>query len=270
MATLTRTVRFSVNPRDAREGPWNAGPNGYAGTPSMRGLGRHYEIDIRCSGDVDAATGYLVNIKTIDHAVRRAVLPRVVRACDDRPGAEPGEVLPELVEALAAELPPIFRAVRWRLTPYYSVEMKADARDVVLLRQRFDFAASHRLHIPSLSDGENRNLFGKCNNAGGHGHNYQFEPCIAVRLVQGRQSFTLHQLERISEEVIVQRFDHKNLSCDVPEFAPPAGVNPTVEQIARVFFELLAPAIRRESADAELRSVTVWETDRTSSTYPGE
>ena len=270
MATLTRTVRFSANPRECRDGPWESGPNGYAGVPAMRGLGRHYELEIRCAGPIDETTGYLINIKQIDHAVRRAAVPLVVRACDESPAMEPGELLPGILDSLRGELPAILRGVRWRLTPYYSVEMSAAERDVVLLRQRFDFAASHRLHVPSMSDAENRALFGKCNNAGGHGHNYQFEPCVAVRLRDGRQGFLLHQLERLAEDTVVQRFDHKNLSCDVPEFAPGTGVNPSVEQIARVFFELLAPAVRHESSDAELRSVTVWETDRTSSTYPGE
>jgi 6-pyruvoyltetrahydropterin/6-carboxytetrahydropterin synthase len=270
MATLTRTVRFCVNPRECRDGPWSSGPNGYGGVPSMRGLGRQYELEVRCAGPIDATTGYLINIKSIDHAVRRAAIPLVERACDGSPCSEPGEILGGILSATAAELPGIVRAIRWKLTPYYSVEMISGDHGTVLLRQKFDFAASHRLHVPTRSDAENRALFGKCNNAGGHGHNYQFEPCVAVRLRGGRQSFLLHDLERLAEDTVVQRFDHKNLSCDVPEFAPETGVNPSVEQIARVFFELLAPAVRRESPDAELRSVTVWETDRTSSTYPGE
>jgi 6-pyruvoyltetrahydropterin/6-carboxytetrahydropterin synthase len=270
MATLTRTVRFAVNPPECRDGPWQVGPNGYAGSPSLRGLGRHYALEVRCGGDVSPTTGYLINIKDIDHAVRRAAVPLIARACEEHPCTEPGAMLPAIAEAVAAELPGLVRSVRFWLSPYYCVEMSTDARDMVLLRQRFDFAAAHRLHVSSITDAENRALFGKCNNPGGHGHNYQFEPCIAVRLRRGEQRFALHDLERIAEEVIVQRFDHKNLSCDLPEFAPASGVNPSVEQIARVFYELLAPAIRSASPDAELRSVTVWETDRTSSTYPGE
>ena len=34
------------------------------------------------------------------------------------------------------------------------------------------FNAAHRLHNPSLSDTENARIFGKCNNANYHGHNY--------------------------------------------------------------------------------------------------
>ena len=41
--------------------------------------------------------------------------------------------------------------------------------------RQYRFAASHRLHSPELSDEENRELYGKCNNPYGHGHNYVVE-----------------------------------------------------------------------------------------------
>jgi hypothetical protein len=37
-----------------------------------------------------------------------------------------------------------------------------------------------------------------------------------------------------------------------------------------VFYGLLKPEIEASGADVRLRSVTVWETDRTCATYPGE
>ncbi|XP_060124543.1 6-pyruvoyl tetrahydrobiopterin synthase isoform X2 [Zootoca vivipara] len=40
------------------------------------------------------------------------------------------------------------------------------------------FSASHRLHSNLLSDEENKKLFGKCNNANGHGHNYKVEVTV--------------------------------------------------------------------------------------------
>lgn len=275
MLILSRTVRFSVNPPGRRRDEGGApDANGYAGIPAMRGLGRHYEVTVVCAGDPDAVTGYLLNIKDIDRAARATVIPRIIDACDAHSDEEPGEVLPDLLGAADAALAGRVRAVRWSLSPYYSVEMVKTDPGIVLLRQRFDFAASHRLHVPGLSDEQNRALFGKCNNPRGHGHNYRVEPCVAVKLdAGGRQPFSLPALERIVDQTIIRRFDHKHLNEDTPEFAPAAGSGgggaPTsVESIARVFYDLLASAIRREPG-AELRSVTVWETDRTSSTYPG-
>lgn len=277
MPVLTRTVRFAINPAapstppsaPTAPSPAARDPNGYAGSPSMRGLGRHYELHIGCEGEADPATGYLVDIKDVDAAVRSAVIPLIDEACRRRPETDPAALLPDLLGALRRALPPAQR-LRWSLSPYYSVEMTTREPGVALLRQKFDFAASHRLHVPSLSDEENRRLFGKCNSPAGHGHNYQFEPCIAQPIdASGRAALSLQDLERLAESTIIRRFDHKYLNEDAAEFrVGEGGVNPTVENIARVCFDLLAAALAREAPSATLRSVTVWETDRTSCTYP--
>jgi len=269
MVELSRIVRFCVNPG----GGSVAGTNGFGGKPPMRGLGRYYELEILCRGEPDRATGYLVNIKDLDRAAWEHAVPIIAQACRERPETEPAEVLPEIAAALAQALPGLAARVRWRLTPTYSVETGVNERPPapprVLLRQRFDFAAAHRLHVPSLTPQENVRTFGKCNNPSGHGHNYVYEPCVAVTLGEGGEPFGLAELERLCEEVLTEAFDHKHLNRDTREFAEAGGANPSVENIARVFFERLAPAVRAASERAELVSMTVWETDRTSCTYPG-
>lgn len=45
----------------------------------------------------------------------------------------------------------------------------------VELTRRETFSASHRLQSAELSDAENKQLYGKCNNLNGHGHNYTWE-----------------------------------------------------------------------------------------------
>lgn len=261
---LTRTVRLGVLATDAPA----TGRNTFAGYPSMEGLGAHYECEVVVVGEPDATTGYLKDIKEIDRAVHRAVLPIVTHAF--REGAGPvSRLVLRATEALGRELPDL-RSLRLRLTPYYSLEMDRRTMNTILLRQRFDFAAAHRLHVPSMSDEENRRVFGKCNNPRGHGHNYQFEPTVRVRLGEGAtQAFSLSHLEALADRVLLQRFDHKHLNEDTAEFATGSGANPSVENIARVFFGLLAPEVRKTAGDAELVSLTVWETDRTSATFPG-
>lgn len=283
MVDLTRTVRFCVNDPALGGGGSGAGGanahNTFAGAPSMRGLGRYYELEVRCRGAVDPATGYFVNIKEIDRAVRASAVPIIERACAQNAAAEPASVLLEVLPALNAALRNSVASVRWRLTPYYSVEMSPatpttspNTSPVALLRQQFDFAAAHRLHAPGLSDADNRATFGKCNNLKGHGHNYRVEPCVEVAVHAGNSTpFTLIDLERIVAETILARFDHTHLNEDTPEFDQrlPGGLNPSVENIARVFYDLLAPAIARGGTNVRLRSITVWETDKTSCTYPG-
>ncbi len=237
----------------------------------MTGLGRYYELHVRCRGAVDPATGYFVNIKLIDRAVRDVAVPIIQQACESEPGSEPAAVLARMLPVLNARLSASVEAVRWSLTPFYSVEMSPMSSGTVLIRQQFDFAAAHRLHAPALSDAENIRLFGKCNNPSGHGHNYRVEPCVAVEL--GREPpFGLAQLEDVTTRTLIDRFDHTHLNEDTSEFAigRPGSLNPSVENISKVFFELLEPAVRSAGGGgAVLRSITVWETDKTCCTYPG-
>ncbi len=236
----------------------------------MHGLGAHYELDVRCRAAVDPVTGYSLNIKDIDAAARATIIPAIARAFVSRfagGGALPADVLRESLPALNAALSGRLDAVTWRLSPFYAVEMAAASSNRAILRQQFEFAASHRLHVPGLSDEANRDRFGKCNNPSGHGHNYRVEPAVEVP-VGSNQPFTLLDLESITKRTIIDRFDHTNLSVDRPEFIPPTGLNPSVENIAKVCFDLLSPAIAAAGHGATLRAITVWETDKTSCTYP--
>ncbi len=272
MIELRRTVRFSINP-PAQPGPdpnSDRPTNSFAAYPTMRGLGRHYELEVRCRGEIDPATGYFIDIKSIDRATREAAIPRIASACERDPHAEPATVLRDLFPHLAAALQPArLASVRWLLSPYYSVQIGADDMSTALLRQQFEFAAAHRLHVPTLSDEENRRLFGRCNNPSGHGHNYRIEPCVEVP-VGAERPFTLLDLERLTKTAVIDRFDHTNLNTDTEEFGEgrPGRLNPSVENIARVCFDRLAAALAASNLPGKLRSVTVWETDKTSCTFP--
>lgn len=255
MHTLTRTVRFTLSPAGN-----DGGANGYGGRPAMRGLGRYYEFGVRCEGEPETRTGYLINIKDIDRAVRAAVVPLIQAAGED---GDPVRMMPTLLEATRAALPVPVRSVNWRLTPHLELEaFMAERR--ILIRQRFEFSASHRLHVPSLSDEENRRIFGKCNNPAGHGHNYRVEPCVAA---DPGSAPSFAELEAIVDRHVIEPLDHKHLNDQVPAFHPDNGLNPSVENIARICFDLLDAPISQTGC--ELRSVTVWETDRTCATYPG-
>ena len=260
MLFLSRTVRFAVN-----DGP-DSGPaptNGYGGKPAIRGLGRWYEVAIACRGKADPTTGYFMDIKAIDRAARETVIPAIAEACAKTPDADATPVLARAIPALNESLRGSVHSVRWSLTPFCSLEIRATTMNKAILRQRFEFAASHRLHAPTLSDEENRRLFGKCNHPNGHGHNYVVEPAIAVDV--GANRLALHEIERIVDGLVIERFDHKHLNLDTDEFRDGA-MNPSVENIAKVCFDLLREPLG--AAGGDLRSVTVWETEKTCATYP--
>lgn len=43
---------------------------------------------------------------------------------------------------------------------------------IAYLSRKEYFSAAHRLHSPTLTEEENREIYGKCNHPNGHGHNY--------------------------------------------------------------------------------------------------
>lgn len=264
MIELSRAVRFSV-PLDPAADQHPDGRNTFAGWPAMVGLGAWYELVVTCRGEPDAATGYLVNIKAIDAAVRRHALPIVRDAIGHAPGREPALLLPAILESVDAALGGIVSSIRWRLSPYHSVAMTVETAERYLLTERFEFAAAHRLHCPELSAAENQRIFGKCNNPSGHGHNYQIDVAVAVPMPagDGPPAFRTIDLERVVDETIITRFDHKNLDVDTEEFAE---CNSSVERIAQVCYELLQRPLA--DAGADLKRVVVWETEKTSCAYP--
>ncbi len=272
--TLTRTVRFSINPRGLRDAPGGVSrdSNGYAGRPGFRGLARYFELDVACAGEPDKASGYFKDIKELDRAVRRVAVPAIERACDQDETQSPAGVLASFFGELNAALDGSLVEVCWRLTPTYGVSMRVTDVNTVRLRQRFEIAAAHRLHVDALSDEQNRELFGRCNNPSGHGHNYVIEPELEIAAdAMGNGKFELATFERIVDEVILRPFDHTHLNIDTPEFdTRRGGVNPSVENIARVFFEKLKPAIAGAMSPwGTLKSVTVFETEKTRATFAG-
>lgn len=268
MVRLSRTVRFCINPPGVAPGRAH---NGTGGVPTMSGIGAYYELEACCVGEPDPATGYLVDIRRIDEAVRQFAAPLIARTTRDDPTREPSTLVPLLRDAIAEQLGPDagVASIRWNLTPTYSVETEMGMTGTAIVRQSFEIAAAHRLHADSLSEQENHRVFGRCNNPNGHGHNYRLEPAVEVDIDGAAAGWTLADIEAVTEEVLIARFDHKHLNLDTPEFGP-EGVIPSVENIARVFYDLLAPAVRaRSGGRARLRSMTVWETEKTSGVYPG-
>ncbi|VAX41214.1 6-pyruvoyl tetrahydrobiopterin synthase, partial [hydrothermal vent metagenome] len=158
-------------------------------------------------------------------------------------------------------------AIELGLSPYHALAMTADDTTHATIHLRFDFAAAHRLHVPAWSDEANLAYFGKCNNPNGHGHNYRFEVRVAIPAPH-LGSFSIDALEAIVESAVIARFDHKHLNLDTEEFAAGTGLNPTVENIARVCYSLLALPVATLGEGITLCAVRVWETDRTSSEYP--
>ena len=99
--------------------------------------------------------------------------------------------------------------------------------------RRYKFAASHRLNSSRLSEQQNGELYGKCNNPYGHGHDYVLEVSVAgpLNAVSG-QVVNIQALDRLVHEQILRDFDHRYFNTDVQEFL--GDLVPTSENILRV------------------------------------
>jgi len=271
---LSRVVRLALGPSPAN--PLAGGGNGLFSVVAAEGLAPAVEVEVECIGTPEA-TGYLVDITVIDRGVRDLIAPILRTALQAELGGAPSDlrsVLQACAAALAPALPAALSALTYRPSPFRSAMLELGAPpthfpegslpmpDAFVLTETFEFAASHRLHLPGVSADENRALFGKCNNPNGHGHNYRIE--VAVEMAaEGKRRLDFGAIEGIVQREVMARFDHKHLNLDCPEFA---ALNPSVENIAMVCHGLLAP--RFAEAGGALRFVRVWETEKTSCRYP--
>lgn len=124
------------------------------------------------------------------------------------------------------------------------------------------FNSAHRLHNPALSDAENAAIFGKCNYANYHGHNYELIVKV-VGEVDPKTGYVidLKILSDLIKELVIEKFDHKNLNLDTAEFK---DLNPTAENIAIVIYNILRPKIEKKY---ELK-IMLYETERNYVEYP--
>ena len=87
------------------------------------------------------------------------------------------------------------------------------------LTKRYGFAASHRLCAPSLSEQRNREIFGKCANPFGHGHNYSLE--VSVQGEPDPRSGMVVQRSALDgwvQAAVIRRVDHTHLNSEIAEF----------------------------------------------------
>jgi 6-pyruvoyltetrahydropterin/6-carboxytetrahydropterin synthase len=126
----------------------------------------------------------------------------------------------------------------------------------------YRFSASHRLHSPLLSNAENAQIFGKCNNPYGHGHDYVLS-VTGAGSVDARVGLVLRirELDELVETKVLKVLAHSNINKDIPHFKDTV---PTTENIALFIAEQLQQHWNEfVSADkARLHRIHVQETER--------
>lgn len=135
---------------------------------------------------------------------------------------------------------------------------------MVYVTRREVFSASHRLFNPNLTDDENEQIFDKCNNFNGHGHNYILEVVVAGE-VNPKTGYVidLKKLKKIIHENVIKKVDHKNLNFDVDFLM---NKIPTAENIAIGIWEQLEDKI----TEGKLYSIKLYETENNYVEYKGK
>jgi 6-pyruvoyltetrahydropterin/6-carboxytetrahydropterin synthase len=125
----------------------------------------------------------------------------------------------------------------------------------MFVTRKTEFSASHLCRIPSLSEAENRDLFGPEANPNGHGHNYVLEVTLEgdPDPISG-MVMDLKQLKDILEQEVVAPMDHRFLNYEVEPFD---RIVPTPENIAREIWRRLDA--RLAASGATLAKVRLFE-----------
>jgi len=264
MLKLTREIRFALHDSSQPTPPGST--NSFAAEPALLDIAPFLTLQATLSGNIDPSTGMLINIKLVDKILRQHAIPTL----RDGYFREPPHPAPALLENLFKNLrqkflPHTLESLTLNLSPY--LKLKIQEPHMIQLSLKFEFSAAHRLHSPSLSESENLELFGRCTNPNGHGHNYELEVTLIGPPDATGRLFPIHQLQNIVTTHILDRFDHKHLNLDCEEFQTGGGLNPTVENIAAVIYQKLKPNIEGGAPPAKLHRIKLWETPKTVAEY---
>jgi len=261
---LVRTIRFSVNPfLDGQA----IGNNSYAGKPCGEGLSLFFELNLGLAGVAKEQTGFVMNVTDIDKATREQAVLIFCDYISEQYKQQKHVTLKDLTALLSKTRDALKNKLEGAmlielslaLNPYRKIAFDCEDMKMFYYSEKFDFAAMHKLWNDELSEDKNFEVFGKCANPNGHGHNYTVEVTIKAKT---DEDIKIGGFENIVDKELISLVDHKNLNMDVQDLN---GINPTIENISAFAWERL----NDKFGAAKLHSVSVWESDRTFCTYYG-
>ncbi|PQV65398.1 6-pyruvoyltetrahydropterin/6-carboxytetrahydropterin synthase [Abditibacterium utsteinense] len=266
---LSRRSFFSCG-RRLRHPDWNPARNREIFGRDVGPHGHEYTLDCAFSGPISTSDGMIVNITDLKPILESAIAPLN------------GAFLPENsvseLQFFAHNRPTAENIALWlwQTLPHnvaqgtlFRLQLRESRRTLVEITAAFpsqkmkisrsyEFAAAHRLAAPQLSDDENFARFDKCSNLAGHGHNFGLDVFVEGN-PDAETGFIINPilLDKIVDEEIFERFDHKHLNVDCPEFR---DLIPTTENLSQTIFEILR--VRLESEGFKLAKIGLHETQK--------
>jgi 6-pyruvoyltetrahydropterin/6-carboxytetrahydropterin synthase len=130
---------------------------------------------------------------------------------------------------------------------------------MVFLTRRATFSASHYYWNEGWPAEKNEQVFGRCANRNGHGHNYTLEVTVGGE-PDPITGFVvdLKWLKGLIEREVLEAYDHRHLNLEVPEFAAGNAI-PTTENISIAVWNRLNTKVA-EVQGATLKRVRIYET----------
>ncbi|MBG9911655.1 MULTISPECIES: 6-carboxytetrahydropterin synthase [Bacillus] len=231
------------------------------------GHGHDYTLEVMVKGKLNRQSGIVVNITDIDKVVKSFVAENLdgkfLNMENDYfkhhiPTTE--NIATYLWESLDGKIDHC-QIHKIRLHENNFLYSEKEDGQMVRLTRKYHFCTAHRLHSEQLSEEENQELFGKCNNPYGHGHNYYLEVTVNGEPdpVTGMIA-NLSDIDSVVEKEIMEKFDHKHLNLDTEEFK---DLNPTSENVAVVIWDLLSPQL------TNLFKIGLYETEKNYFEYCG-
>jgi 6-pyruvoyltetrahydropterin/6-carboxytetrahydropterin synthase len=231
------------------------------------GHGHDYTLEVMVKGGLNPSSGIVVNITDIDTIVKSFVQKELDGKhlnIENLYFRENNPTTEMITTYLWDHLSPRFKdcqlqKITLRENDYLFATKEEDS--LVQLTRKYHFCSAHRLHSDLLSSEENQELFGKCNNPYGHGHNYYLEVTVSGKPdpITG-MIINLAHLDDVVEKQVLSKFDHKHLNLDTEEFKT---VNPTSENVAVVAWELLSKELPK------LYKIGLFETEKNYFEYYG-
>ena len=269
MVGASRRFDFSASHRYWRD-EWSQQENErvFGKCTSPYGHGHNYTLDVTIRGTPDPATGMIMNMVDL-----KVLVNEVLDAFDHKHLNEDTPYFKALIPTtenivrvlwrlIAPRLPAGVALAHLRLYEMRDLWADYDGGEEASFSRSYVFSAAHRLHSAQLSDAENQQLCGKCNNPNGHGHNYTLE--VTVDGVVDPQTGMVMDMVALDGQVrsVIDTLDHKHIDREVPWFAARAS---TGEHIVLYLWEMLATRL-----EGQLRQLRLWETKNNVFEYGGE
>ncbi len=225
---------------------------GQAASPS--GHGHNYRLRVTISGEVSAEHGLIMPLPLAQQALREVHRELDHKNLNTDVAGLKG--LPTTTEMLARYIwdrlqktLPVNR-IRLYEKSDFSVEYCGHNNFYMTIEDKFQ--AAHRLYSLNLSEKENREVYGKCNNPNGHGHQYKVECAIGGKFDE--RSGILYNLVEVNQVLssTLSEWDYKHLELETEDFK---NTPSTGENIIEILWKKLDPQY-----NGNLHRLRIWET----------